>query len=60
VREPSPELDDAIRKRIVVAQGLYAVGLAAGLVHVEIGMAIIILIQLNYAFAPNLPWLSKL
>ena len=50
----------AILNRILVAQGLYAIGLLAGLVRVEIGMALIILVQLNYAFAPKLPWLSKL
>jgi len=60
VRDPSPEITKAILKRIVVAQALYAIGLLAGLVHVEIGIALIILVQLNYAFAPRLPWLSKL
>jgi uncharacterized membrane protein len=59
-REPSPVITRAILNRILVAQGLYAIGLLAGLVRVEIGMALIILVQLNYAFAPKLPWLSKL
>jgi len=55
VRDPSSVIAQAIRKRILVAQSLYALGLIAGLIHVEIGIAVIILIQLNYAVAPNLP-----
>jgi uncharacterized membrane protein len=59
VSDPSPQVHKAILKRIVIAQSLYAIGFIAGLVHVEIGIAIIILIQLNYAIAPKLPWLAK-
>ena len=50
----------AIRRRIVIAQSLYGVGLLIGLVHVEIGIAWMLLVQLNYAIAPRLPWLFKL
>jgi uncharacterized membrane protein len=50
----------AIRKRIVVAQSLYAAGALAGLFNVMLGIALIIAIQLNYALAPRLPFLSKL
>jgi uncharacterized membrane protein len=60
VGDPSPELSQAIRRRIVIAQGLYALGLLAGLVRVEVGIALILIIQLNYAIAPRLPWLFKL
>jgi len=60
VRDPSPEVTKAILRRVVIAQGLYAIGLIAGLFHVEAGIALIILVQLNYAVAPKLPWLSKL
>jgi uncharacterized membrane protein len=50
----------AIRRRIVVAQALYAVGAAIGLFDVTLGIALIILIQLNYAIAPRLPFLWRL
>ena len=60
VSDPSPELSHAVRRRIVVAQALYAVGLLAGLIDVEIGIALIFIVQLNYAIAPRLPWLFKL
>ncbi len=35
-------------------------GALLGLVSVPLGIALIILIQLNYAFAPRLPILSRL
>lgn len=59
VRDRSPELSHAVRRRIVVAQALYAAGLLAGLIDVEIGVALIFIVQLNYAVAPRLPWLFK-
>jgi len=43
-----------------VAQSLYAIGALAGLVNVTLGIALILLIQLNYAIAPRLPLLSRL
>ena len=52
------EASRAIRRRIVVAQTLYAVG--AGLLDVTLGIVLIILVQLNYALAPRLPVLSRL
>jgi uncharacterized membrane protein len=54
------EISRAIRRRIVIAQSLYAVGALAGLMSVPLGIALIILIQLNYAIAPRLPILSRL
>ncbi len=54
------EISRAIRRRIVIAQSLYAVGAVVGLVNVTLGIALIILIQLNYAIAPRLPVLSRL
>jgi hypothetical protein len=38
----------------------YGVGVLVGLVSVPLGIALIILVQLNYAFAPRLPILSRL
>ena len=54
------EISTAIRKRIVIAQSLYGLGALVGLFNVTLGIALIIGIQLNYAFAPRLPILSKL
>jgi uncharacterized membrane protein len=54
------EISRAVRRRIVLAQTLYAVGAVVGLFDVTLGIALIILIQLNYAFAPRLPFLSRL
>jgi len=54
------ETSRAVKRRIVIAQSLYAVGALAGLVSVPVGIAFIILIQLNYAAAPRLPFLWRL
>ena len=51
--EARGEASRAVKRRIVVGQSLYALGALAGLVNVPLGVAIIILIQLNYAFAPR-------
>ena len=61
IREDAPpELSGAVKKRIIVAQSLYAVGALIGLLSVPLGITLIILIQLNYALAPRLPMLSRL
>ncbi len=49
---PGPH-SEAIRRRIVRAQGLYAIGALLGFVSVPLGVALIILIQVNYAVAPR-------
>jgi len=43
----------AIKKRIVVAQSLYAAGALLCFISTYLSIALIILIQLNYAFAPR-------
>jgi uncharacterized membrane protein len=61
IRDDAPaELTGAFRRRVIIAQSLYAVGALVGLVNVPLGLALIILIQLNYALAPSLPILSRL
>ncbi len=61
IRDDAPaELSDAFRRRVIIAQSLYAVGALVGLVNVPLGLALIILIRLNYAIAPRLPVLSRL
>jgi len=54
------EISRAIKRRIVRAQSLYAVGAVVGLFDVTLGIALIMLIQLNYAIAPRLPFLWRL
>src|SRR5260370_26883657 len=54
------DVSRAIRRRIFVAQSLYGVGAVVGLLNVPLGIALIILIQLNYAVGPKLPILSRL
>jgi uncharacterized membrane protein len=61
IRDDAPaELTGAFRRRVIFAQSLYAVSALIGLVNVPLGLALIILIQLNYAFAPRLPILWRL
>ena len=61
IRADAPaNISSAIRRRIVYAQTFYAVGALAGLVSIPCGIGLIILIQLNYALAPRLPFLSRL
>ena len=55
-----PELSGAIRRRVIVAQTLYAIGAIVGLFNVTLGITLIILIQVNYAVAPRLLFLSRL
>ncbi len=47
------EASRAVKRRIVVGQSLYALGALAGLFSPPLGVALIILIQLNYAVAPR-------
>jgi uncharacterized membrane protein len=60
-RKDAPEhFTRAYVRRVIVAQALYAVGAALGLVSIPLGIGFIVLVQLNYAIAPRLPVLWKL
>jgi uncharacterized membrane protein len=50
----------AIERRIVVAQGLYAFGACLCLWSTYASIAFIILVQLNFALAQRLPFLSEI
>jgi uncharacterized membrane protein len=54
-----PEVANAIYRRIVVAQALYAAGAALGFIDIRLGVAFILLVQLNYVLAPRLPFLYR-
>jgi len=51
-----PEVSAAIERRIVVAQSLYALGALLCVVSTYWSIGFIVLMQLNYAIAPRLPW----
>ncbi len=50
------QVSSAILRRILVAQGLYAFGAALCVFNTYMSLGFIVLIQLNYAFAPRWPW----
>jgi uncharacterized membrane protein len=50
----------AMRRRIYIAQSLYAVAAAFCIVSPYLSVGLIVLIQLNYAIAPRIPILDKL
>jgi uncharacterized membrane protein len=50
------EISRAIKRRILIAQGLYAFGALLCLVNTYWSIGFIVLVQLNYALAPRLPW----
>lgn len=52
------EISSAIKKRILIAQSLYAFGALLCVVNTYWSIAFIVLVQLNYAIAPRLPWRS--
>jgi uncharacterized membrane protein len=54
-----PEVPTAIKRRIVVAQALYAFGALLCVIGTHWSIAFIVLVQLNYAVAPRWPWRSR-
>jgi uncharacterized membrane protein len=58
--EAHGDISWAVKRRIVVAQSLYAIGALVGLINVTLGIILIMLIQLNYAIGPRLPVLWRL
>jgi len=60
VRDDIPEgVVTAIRRRIAVAQSLYAFGALLCLINTYVSIGFIVLVQLNYALAPRLPWRGR-
>ena len=51
-----PEVTVAIRRRIVIAQSLYALGALLCVFSTYWSIGFIVLVQLNYAVAPRWPW----
>jgi uncharacterized membrane protein len=58
--EVTPEVSHAVRRRIVVAQALYALGAALSLIDTRLSIGFIVSVQLNFAIAPPIPILSRI
>jgi uncharacterized membrane protein len=59
-QDAPPNASRAIERRIVVAQGLYAFGALLCLINTYCSIAFIVLVQLNYVFAPKVRALYRL
>jgi len=59
-KETPPEFDKAMRKRIIGAQALYALGALLCIINTYVSIGFIVLIQLNFVLAPKIPWLSEI
>jgi hypothetical protein len=52
----SEEVRGSICRRIVIAQSLYDLGAAVCFIHPWVSIAVIVLVQLNYAVAQRAWW----
>jgi uncharacterized membrane protein len=57
--DTTPEIVAAICRRITIAQTLYALGAALCIVSTYMSIAFIVLVQVNYAIAPNWPFRGR-
>lgn len=57
--DTSLEIRRAIRRRVVIAQVLYALGASLCFIDTRLSLAVIFLIQMNYAVAPRLPFMRR-
>jgi uncharacterized membrane protein len=58
--EVTVEMRSALERRIVIAQALYAFGALLCVVNTYVSIAVIVLVQLNYAIAPRIRPLDRL
>jgi len=54
------EVRKAVERRILGAQALYALGASLCVANTYASIAFIVLVQLNFAVAPRIPWLSRI
>lgn len=54
------EIKSIVERRIIVAQALYAVGALLCAINTYVSIAFIVLVQLNFAVAPRIKWLSEI
>ncbi|HXR76902.1 MAG TPA: TMEM175 family protein [Bryobacteraceae bacterium] len=57
--DTTPDIRCAIEHRITVGQALYAAGAALCLIDTYVSIAFIVLVQINFAIAPQIRWLSR-
>ena len=50
------EVRNSICRRVIIAQSLYAAGVALCFINTYVSIAAIVLVQLNYAIAPRVWW----
>jgi uncharacterized membrane protein len=50
----------ALLRRIVSSQSMYAIAALLCFVNTWLSIGLIFIIQLNYVFAPRVPWLYRL
>ena len=58
--ETPEDVRKAVERRIVAGQGLYALGAALCVVNTYVSIGFIILVQLNFAIAPKIRFLSRI
>jgi len=58
--EVTREVSYAVRRRILIAQALYAFGAALSLIDTRLSIGFIVVVQLNFAIAPRIPVLSRI
>lgn len=58
--DTSMEVRKAVERRIVGAQALYALGALLCVINTYASIAFIVLVQLNFAVAPRIRWLSRI
>jgi uncharacterized membrane protein len=59
IKDDTPaEVRKAVKRRILGAQALYALGAALCIVNTYASIVFIVLVQLNFAVAPRIRWLS--
>jgi uncharacterized membrane protein len=56
----TPAMREAGRRRIVIAQALYALGAVLCIINTYVSIAFIVLVQLNYAVAPRIRPLDRI
>jgi uncharacterized membrane protein len=61
IKDDTPaEVRKAVERRILGAQALYALGAALCIVNTYASIVFIVLVQLNFAVAPRIRWLSRI
>lgn len=58
--EMTVEVRKAHERRIIIAQSLYAFGALLCVINTYVSIAVIVLVQLNYAIAARVRWLDRL